>query len=139
MADIVSKGGNFLINIGPAPDGSFPEESTQILKTVGKWMEINGESIYGTISNPFQKGLPYGRCTRKVTSNNKTTLYLHVFDWPSDGILLLPTHKEIRKAYLLADANREELLYTSCDAGKRLQVPLSDPDKINSVIVVELK
>ena len=139
LADIVSKGGNFLINIGPAPDGSFPEESTQILKTVGKWMEINGESIYGTISNPFQKGLPYGRCTRKVTSNNKTTLYLHVFDWPSDGILLLPTHKEIRKAYLLADANREELLYTSCDAGQRLQVPLSAPDKINSVIVVELK
>lgn len=109
LADIVSKGGNFLINIGPKPDGSFPKESVALLKEVGEWMEVNGESIYGTVRNTFEQGVPYGRVTRKITSNGRITLYLHVFDWPEDGKLAIPTDGRIKRAYLLADTQQSDL------------------------------
>ena len=65
-------------------------------------MKVNGESIYDTTASPFVK-LDWGRCTKKE-SDDETILYLHVFDWPKDGELLVPGLKnEIRQAYLLAD------------------------------------
>ncbi len=88
LIDIASKGGNYLLNIGPRPDGTFPDESVQRLKEIGQWMKINGESIYGTSASPF-KSLAWGRCTQKRTGG-QTTLYLHVFEPPKDGRLIVP-------------------------------------------------
>jgi alpha-L-fucosidase len=76
LVDIASKGGNFLLNIGPTRDGEVPKESVKCLEGVGQWMKVNGESIYGTTASPFVR-LPWGRCTTKPG-----TLYLHVFHWP---------------------------------------------------------
>ena len=71
--DIASKGGNYLLNVGPKADGTFPQESIDLLKGMGEWMKVNGESIYGTKASPF--GLfPWGRCTKKENGKN-TTLY----------------------------------------------------------------
>src|SRR5690606_29799822 len=53
LVDVASKGGNYLLNVGPKPDGSFPDESIQRLKEIGNWMDVNGESIYGTQARPF--------------------------------------------------------------------------------------
>lgn len=88
LVDIASKGGNYLMNIGPKPDGTFPEESVQRLKEIGMWMRDNGESIYGTGASVFKK-LTWGRCTTKKKGAN-TMLYLSVFDWPKGGKLVVP-------------------------------------------------
>ncbi|RQW07490.1 alpha-L-fucosidase, partial [candidate division KSB1 bacterium] len=87
LADIASKGGNFLLNVGPKADGTFPQESIDRLKAIGEWMSVNGESVYGTQASPF-KQLDWGRCTQKAIGGD-TRLYLHVFDWP-DGKLVVP-------------------------------------------------
>jgi alpha-L-fucosidase len=62
LIDIASKGGNYLLNIGPMADGSIPPASVERLQTIGKWMSANGESIYGTSAGPI--GQPaWGRVT----------------------------------------------------------------------------
>ena len=87
LSDIVSKNGNFLLNVGPKPDGTFPQDSIDRLSEIGKWMDVNGEAIHGTIGSPFSS-LPWGRATQKLYDDS-TTLYLHVFDWPSSGELVI--------------------------------------------------
>lgn len=137
LADIASKGGNFLLNVGPTAEGLIPQASVDRLQAMGSWMEVNGESIYGTNASPF-KSLSWGRCTRKPLENG-TRLYLHVFDWPEDGKLKVPgIYSEIEKAYLLADAERKSLSVESQDGAITVTVPASAPDTINSVIVMDI-
>lgn len=101
LVDIVSKGGNYLLNVGPTALGEIPQPSIDRLKAVGKWMDVSGDSIYGTTASPFAQ-LAWGRGTKK-TDGNRTTLYLHVFDWPADGKLLVPgLRNRVRRARLLA-------------------------------------
>jgi alpha-L-fucosidase len=76
LTDIASKGGNFLLNVGPTPEGNIPAPSIERLKEMGLWMNINGEAIYGTSASPFFK-LLWGRCTQK-DSNGNTILYFHI-------------------------------------------------------------
>ncbi|HEY6332920.1 MAG TPA: alpha-L-fucosidase, partial [Blastocatellia bacterium] len=98
LIDIASKGGNYLLNVGPTSEGLIPEPSVERLAEVGKWMKANGESIYGTSASPFASGLPFGRAT---TKGNK--VYLQVFDWPADGELKVPAFgKQVKAAYPLA-------------------------------------
>jgi alpha-L-fucosidase len=133
LVDIASKGGNFLLNVGPTAEGIIPEASVERLKDMGKWMAKNSESIYGTTASPFEK-LPWGRCTVKSGK-----LYLHVFDWPKDGELKVPLPRnDVIKAYLLAHKNRAELLLGSDDNGNLIvTVPRRAPDKVNTVVVLE--
>lgn len=84
LADIVSKGGNLLLNVGPKPDGTFPDEAVTRLKEIGDWMKYNGEAVYGTTASPF-KSLPFGRATQKGN-----VVYLYLFDVPKDGKLVVP-------------------------------------------------
>ncbi|TSA38431.1 MAG: hypothetical protein D4R64_03035 [Porphyromonadaceae bacterium] len=138
LADIASKGGNYLLNIGPTADGVFPQESIDRLQEIGAWMKTNGESIYSTQASPF-KNLPWGRCTQKKMTGG-TRLYLHVLDWPADQNLMVPGlgNKPIR-AYLLSDTNQEELPMTVESGGIAIQVPYKAPDAINSVIAVDIE
>jgi len=134
LADIASKGGNFLLNVGPTAEGLIPAESVERLAAMGAWMEVNGESIYGTTASPIGK-LPWGRCTAKPGK-----LYLHVFDWPEDGKLLVPNlRNKVKKAYLLADKECSELAVKRKGKGKIITIPKAAPDKINTVIVLEIK
>jgi alpha-L-fucosidase len=91
LVDTASKGGNYLLNVGPTGEGLIPPASVERLKAIGQWMKVNGESIHGTAASPFKK-LPFeGRCTAKGRE-----LYLHVFRWPEQGLKLagLETHVE---------------------------------------------
>jgi len=88
IVDIASKGGNYLLNIGPRSDGTFPPEAVERLKAIGKWMKVNSESIYGTKASVFDN-LTWGRSTTK-REGAKTVLYLQVFDWPKNGKLVVP-------------------------------------------------
>jgi len=100
LIDIASKGGNYLLNVGPDATGLIPQPSIERLKEVGKWMKENGEAIYGTQANPFTE-TAWGRVTQKQNGKN-TKLYLHIFDWPTDGkIVLYGLQNKIRKAYTL--------------------------------------
>jgi alpha-L-fucosidase len=89
LIDIASKGGNYLLNIGPKFDGSVPAESVRAMEEIGDWMRRNGESIYGASASPLAP-LEWGRCTQQAASRGRTRLYLHVFDWPVDRQLRVP-------------------------------------------------
>ena len=134
--DISSKGGNYLLNVGPKADGTFPQESIDLLKGMGAWMKINGESIYGTKASPF--GLfPWGRCTKKENGKN-TTLYFSIFDWPKDGKLTIAGLKnEIISAKLLAD--NTALKIEKNEDGIMIKVPEKAIDPNATVIKVEVK
>jgi alpha-L-fucosidase len=136
LIDIASKGGNYLLNIGPKGDGSVPEESVQSLRAIGAWMKVNGESIVGTSASPFDK-LAWGRCTQKVLPDGKTRLYLHVFDWPADGRLTVPgLADKPSKVSLLADGRLLDAAVV--DGQLAITLPAEAPDKIATVVAVDL-
>ncbi len=137
LVDIASKGGNLLLNVGPTAEGEIPGPSIERLEAMGKWMEKNGESIYGTAASPFFK-LPWGRCTR-LDQEGGTLLYLHVFDWPEDRELKVPgLEARVRKIYLLSDP---DLKLSSRRSGQDLLIKLPEeaPDPVNSVVVLETR
>lgn len=89
LIDTASKGGNYLLNVGPDATGTIPPASVERLQAVGRWLEVNGESIHGTRAGVFAR-LPWGRSTTRTLPDRRTAIYLHVFDWPQDGRLLVP-------------------------------------------------
>ncbi len=137
LADIASKGGNFLLNVGPTAEGLFPQPSVERLQAIGKWMKVNGESIYGTEASPF-RSLEWGRCTKKPVQGG-TRLYLHVFDWPEEGRLVVPgIYNRPRRSYLLGDGQKKDLEVVREEDALVIAVPAEAPDAINSVIVLEV-
>lgn len=137
LIDIASKGGNYLLNVGPTSTGIIPQPEVDRLAQMGEWLKVNGQAIYDTTGSPFAKQLPWGRCTTKI-SGGSTTLYLHVFDWPADGKLLVPGLKnKINSARLLADGKK--LAVENGDDGVAISVPMTAPDEISSTIVLKFK
>ena len=133
LVDIASKGGNFLLNVGPTSDGLIPEPSLERLKAVGAWMKVNGAAVYGTSQSPLKSQPAWGRVTQK-----DNTLYLHVFNWPDDGKLVVPGLKnKISSANLLASGDK--LKTSSDEAGVTVSVPANAPDKISTTIILKLK
>ena len=105
LIDIASKGGNFLLNVGPTAEGVFPQPAIDRLKDIGSWMAVNSEAIYNTKASPF-KSLSWGRCTQKPIAGG-TRLFLHVFDWPSDGKLIIPgLGNSVTNCYALSDKSK---------------------------------
>ena len=139
LIDCSSKGGNYLLNVGPTSQGLIPAPSLERLKEIGDWMGVNREAIYDTAASPFSHRLPWGRCTQKVTGNT-TTLYLHVFDWPSDGQLLVPNlQNKIRKAWLLADPSQKKLTTKNTENGVVVTVPPDGANPISTTVVLRLR
>src|SRR5262249_49196782 len=95
VAKIAAKGGNTLLNIGPRGDGTIDEHATQILQGLARWMAANGDSIHGTSRTPLDRQA-WGDSTLK-----DNTLYLHVFQWPTDGKLVVSDLQgDVKRAYL---------------------------------------
>ncbi|MGA2869236.1 MAG: alpha-L-fucosidase, partial [Verrucomicrobiota bacterium] len=136
LIDCASKGGNYLLNVGPTSLGVIPAPELERLKQIGDWMNVNSTGIYGTSASPFKK-LAWGRCTAKIDGRN-TTLYLHVWDWPTDGKLVVPGLKNhVKSATLLATG--EKLKTSATDDGVVIEVPATAPDAISSTIVLKFK
>ena len=134
LIDIASKGGNYLLNVGPTKEGIIPPPSVERLAAVGAWMKVNGESIYGTTASPFAKQPEFGRVTSKPGK-----LYLHVFNWPTDGNLVVPAvGKSVKHAYLLS-APKTSLTVSETAEGLSVKLPSTAPDPIASVVVLEMK
>jgi len=132
LVDIVSKGGNYLLNVGPTPEGTIPAASVERLAAMGQWMKVNSEAIYGTTASPFTTQLTWGRATRKGN-----TIYLHVFDWPSDGSLKVPPlgAQPATASLLGGEAN---LKIENAADGFTIKLPATPVNSIASVIKVQL-
>jgi len=135
LVDVVSKGGNLLLNVGPTAKGEIPEPAVWILRRVGKWLRENGESIYGAGMSPidFPPDAPY-----RITSK-PGKLYVHVFGWPWNGELRIFGAGDVgvEKAYLLGEPSHR----LSC--GRRgedliVKVPEEPVDPMDTIIVIEV-
>lgn len=125
LADIASKNGNYLLNVGPTAEGVIPAPSVERLEQMGEWLRKNGESVYGTKAGPLQ-GLDWVRSTAKGD-----TTYLHVFDWPPEGKIQLPSlGRPITSARLLHDGS------TLAVSGNVISGPTAAPDTADSVIAL---
>jgi alpha-L-fucosidase len=136
LIDITSKGGNFLLNVGPTGEGVIPAPSITRLNEVGRWLNDNGESVFGTVASPIGKPT-WGRCTQKITPTGRT-LYLHVFDWPKSGMLRLSgVCGRVLSAKLLVGGQNVD---TTKDADSlTLTLPANRPDAISSTIAVQIE
>jgi alpha-L-fucosidase len=133
LAKAAARGGNILMNIGPMGNGKFDPADVTILQGIGQWWRLNGASIRGTTRTPLPVQA-WGESTRKGN-----TLYLHVFEWPRDGKLVLGGLKSpVRRAYLLSDESRTPLEAERLSPlDVRCTVPAAAPDMVDSVVVVE--
>ena len=126
LIDIASKGGNYLLNVGPTSQGIIPAPEVERLHDMGAWMKVNGEAIYGTSPSPFKR-LPFdGRATVKGK-----TLYLHVFTWPDTGLTLPALGTTVRDARALATGQKLPV-QTAADGS----LTISKPDTVDPVATV---
>ena len=132
LVDIASKGGNFLLNVGPTADGRILQPSIDRLRGMGRWLGANGEAVYGTSASPLE-GLPWGRCTAKGGR-----LFLHVFHWPEGRLELPRLESEVSNAFLLADPQRHPLHVSHRERATTIALPAAAPDPIASVVVLDL-
>jgi alpha-L-fucosidase len=128
LVEIVSRGGNYLLNIGPEGSGEIPDATVETLRKVGPWVERNAESIYGTTANPFGE-LPWGYCTVKADR-----LYLFVRDWPDDGVITIQgLQNHVNSATLLL--NKSTILkVTQVEKQTRIFLPSKPNDYPVSVL-----
>ncbi len=132
LVDIASKGGNYLLNVGPTAEGVIPEPEADRLRAMGQWLDANGDAIYGTSASPFARQLAFGRATRKPGK-----LFLTVFNWPADGTLVVPISNPVTHAALLAGP-KSELKFTATPDGVRVSLPAAAPDAIATVISLDV-
>jgi alpha-L-fucosidase len=132
LVDIVSKGGVYLLNVGPTAEGVIPQPSVERLRAMGNWLRVNGEAVYGTRPGPLQ-GLEWCRSTLKPGK-----LYLHVFDWPPDGKIKL-SGLQVSSAYLLSDPAQTSLPITDQDDTVIIEGPSEAPDPIDTVVVLAVR
>ncbi|MCW3097394.1 MAG: Alpha-L-fucosidase [Chthonomonadaceae bacterium] len=131
LIDIASKGGNYLLNVGPSPQGVIPTPEVDRLKAMGAWLKVNGKSIYATTASPYRK-LPFdGRATVKGN-----TLYLNVFTWPAGGLKLAGLQTPVRSAKALATG--EKLSVTKAGDGSLMVGKPTRIDPLSTAIVLTL-
>jgi alpha-L-fucosidase len=126
LVEVASRGGNFLLNVGPRPDGTIQPEFQERLQAIGKWMDVNGESIYGTLYGSLQ-GIENVRLTAKTGE-----VFVHVFEWPSGTLTLNGLNTRVYAAELLA--NHKAIEFKQDDKSLALNLPSTAPDPDVSVI-----
>jgi alpha-L-fucosidase len=138
LSDISSKGGNFLLNVGPTADGRIPDASIERLEAVGRWMAVNSEAIYATDAGPFPRRLPWGRVTQKRAADGATTLFAQVWEWPADGKILLPTLKQLPVGGRVLAGGASVATELSAE-GLVVRLPGAAPDADVSVVRLDFK
>jgi alpha-L-fucosidase len=151
LVDVASKGGNYLLNVGPTGEGIIPAPSVERLQAMGDWLKVNGEAIYGCGPTPFGSEVGHYSETEKDkhgkpqfisewkwrATTQPGRLYIHCFDWP-EKLELPPIGKRVAKARLLADSTQAELPVFQSSDGVCIQLPDNAPDPVASVICLEL-
>ena len=150
LIDIASKGGNYLLNIGPMATGEVPPEEVERLREMGKWLAVNGESIYATQPTLFgaeagefsqmekdEEGKPKFIPSWKWRSTSKADkIYIHLLEWPGAAFHLDEMPRTVTGVYLLADTARTPLKVTKQGKGIDIALPAKAPDPIATVLVL---
>jgi alpha-L-fucosidase len=131
LIDCSSKGGNYLLNVGPTGLGEIPEPSVERLAEVGKWLRKNGSAIYGSTASPFPRALPWGKATQKPGK-----IFLHVFETSAGTITLTGLQAMIKKVYPMGDAGHPLAVSASTD-GPVVTLPSDDGEPVR-VLVAEV-
>jgi alpha-L-fucosidase len=132
LVDCASKSGNYLLNVGPTAEGVIPQPSVERMKAVGAWLTTNGEAVYGTRPGPLQS-VEGVRTTRRGA-----TVYVHVLEWPTDGVLKLPASVgDVKSARLLANGTTVQVERDG-DGWQLHTGATTAPDAIDTVISLEL-
>jgi alpha-L-fucosidase len=130
LVEVASRGGNFLLNVGPQPDGVIQPEFQNRLRAIGDWLAVNGDSIYGTTYGPIQ-GIPSIRVTAK---NEK--IFIHVFEWPSGPLEINSLQAKVLSAYLLS--NGRPLKIRQSEGKLEVELPTQAPDPNVSVVALRI-
>ncbi len=135
----VSLNGNYMLNIGPRANGEVSVEVSQRLKDIGKWLKINGESIYGAGAFDLNKNQhDWGKITCRKLNNGNTRIYLHIFNWPLNNKLFLTgINDKPQKAYLLSDNSHKSISFKHSEAFTELILPSKKIEQLVYVIVLE--
>jgi alpha-L-fucosidase len=140
LIDCTSKGGNFVLNVGPTATGEFPPEHIAILDTIGKWLTVNGEAIYGAV--------PYTKCSYDTATGlncritkKSNSIFVHILNWPkgSDNAEIRIEQSGLVKAELL-DSSLPRLKYESEAKGEATILKIHKPEKVDfyaTVVKVE--
>jgi putative alpha-L-fucosidase len=123
-----SKGANLLLNVGPQPDGNLPAAAVERLEAMGEWLQVNGESIYGTATGSLGDG------KNVVSTRRGTKVYVHILD-ASIKMLDLPCSDRVKKVYRLGEGTPLSFKY----GRKRLSFAAADEQVPDRIYVVELK
>jgi alpha-L-fucosidase len=137
LVQVISQGGNYLLNVGPTSEGLIPQPSVDRLAQVGNWLKVNKDAVYGAGPSPFPYELPWGIITTKPGK-----VYLHIFEWPQKELILYGLKNKVRKAYMLAGRSKLKFAQREDKALDHneltIQLPAAAPDKSDSVIELEL-
>lgn len=153
IADIVSKGGNYLLNVGPTAEGLIPSDSIRILKEVGAWTTTNAEAIYNAGPTPFGNELGFEEAIKKEKNGQPlwvdrnewrcTTqpgkLYFTLLEWPKGKFTVPGLTNKVKKAYFLADPGHVPLAVSVNASGATFTLPEKSPAALAPVLCVEIE
>ena len=150
LIDIASKGGNYLLNIGPMATGEVPLPEVERLHEMGRWLDVNGEAIYATQPTLFGSEAGVFSATEKDeegkpkfipswkwrSTTTADKIYIHLFEWPGTTFHLDFVPREVTGAYFLADSRHTQLNVTKDGKGIHIAMPGEALDPIATVLVL---
>jgi alpha-L-fucosidase len=153
LIDIASKGGNYLLNIGPDSKGDVPPPEVERLQTVGKWLAVNGEAIYGTKATLFGPEAGAYSATEKNdqgkpkfvpswkwrSTTGAHAIYIELFEWPGETFHLDSVPRNVTGAYLLGDPAHRPLKFTPTGTALDVKLPAKGLDPVATVLVLKTK